>query len=201
VVGQGPARRDRAAGRPALGRAARAPPPGGRDDSHRRAARSVRRTRLAREHGCELPQHGGLAEGEVDLTRPRNISGSVSRLMWLAACRVLAIHSGELRNGCVEVTDGRIARVDDGDPPAGAETIALGGLTLAPGLISCHTHLSVVYPFSATDEDEPPALTAMRALSRARDALEAGVTTIRCLLEIHRIELDLRRAAADGRIE
>jgi imidazolonepropionase-like amidohydrolase len=118
--------------------------------------------------------------------------------MWLTDCRVLDIHSGELRNGSLEVADGRIARVEEGAAPAGAEMIELGGLTLAPGLISSHTHLSVVYPFSATDENESPALTAMRALSRARDALEAGVTTIRCLLEIHRVELFLRRAAADG---
>src|SRR5262245_25284166 len=118
--------------------------------------------------------------------------------MWLADCRVLDIHSGELRNGCVEVAGGRIARVEEGDPPAGAESIQLGGLTVAPGLISCHTHLSVVYPFSATDENEPQALTALRALSRARDALVSGVTTIRSLLEIHRVELFIRRAAADG---
>jgi imidazolonepropionase-like amidohydrolase len=118
--------------------------------------------------------------------------------MWLADCRVLDIHSGELRSGCVEVAGGHIGRVEDGDPPTGAETIELGGKTLAPGLISCHTHLSVVYPFSATDENEPQALTALRALARARDALRAGVTTIRCLLEIHRVELFLRRAAADG---
>jgi imidazolonepropionase-like amidohydrolase len=121
--------------------------------------------------------------------------------MWLADCRVLDIHSGELRHGSLEVVDGRIARVEDGNPPMGVDTIDLGGLTVAPGLISCHTHLSVVYPFSATDENEPPALTALRALARARDALEAGVTTIRCLLEIHRAELFLRRAAADGWIE
>ena len=77
--------------------------------------------------------------------------------MWLADCRVLDIHSGDLRHGCLEVEDGLIARVEEGSPPAGADTIDLGGLTVAPGLISCHTHLSVVYPFSATDENEPAA--------------------------------------------
>jgi imidazolonepropionase-like amidohydrolase len=121
--------------------------------------------------------------------------------MWLANCRVLDIHSGDLRHASLQIADGRISRVEDGNPPTGAEVTDVRGLTVAPGLISCHTHLSVVYPFSATDEDEPAALTALRSLARARDALRAGVTTIRCLLEIHRAELFLRRAAAEGWIK
>jgi imidazolonepropionase-like amidohydrolase len=120
--------------------------------------------------------------------------------MWLTNCRVLDVHTGELVPASVEVAgDGRISRVDAAPP--GAEAHDLGGLTVAPGLISCHTHLSIVYPFSAIDEDEPPALTALRSLARARDALQAGVTTIRCVLEIHRAELFLRRAAAEGWVE
>jgi imidazolonepropionase-like amidohydrolase len=80
----------------------------------------------------------------------------------------------------------------------GAEVYDLGGRYLVPGLISCHTHLSVVYPFQATDESESPGLSALRAASRAHDALLAGITTIRCVHEINRADLILRRSAAEG---
>ena len=79
-----------------------------------------------------------------------------------------------------------------------AECYDLGGRYLLPGLISCHTHLSVIYPFSATDEQEPSGLSVLRAVSRAADALRAGVTTIRCVHEQNRADLLLRQAARDG---
>lgn len=100
----------------------------------------------------------------------------------------------------MEVQGDRITNVRTGaaEPPDGAECYDLGGRYLAPGLISCHTHLSVVYPFDATDESESPALSAMRASARARDALHAGITTIRCVHEMNRVDLFLRQSARDG---
>jgi len=72
------------------------------------------------------------------------------------------------------------------------------GRWLLPGLISCHTHLSVVFPFSDTDEAENPALTAYRSAARATAALRAGITTIRCVHEQNRADLLLRTAARRG---
>lgn len=77
-------------------------------------------------------------------------------------------------------------------------TIDLDGRYLFPGLISCHTHLSVVFPFSLTDPNEDPAITAFRAAERAHDALHAGITTIRCVHEQNQVDLALRRAALAG---
>ena len=77
-------------------------------------------------------------------------------------------------------------------------TIDLDGRYLFPGLISCHTHLSVVFPFSLTDPNEDPAITAFRAAERAHDALHAGITTIRCVHEQNQVDLALRRAAVAG---
>ena len=96
--------------------------------------------------------------------------------------------------------DGTVAQVT-ATAPAGlpdAEVVDVAGRWLLPGLISCHTHLSVVFPFSATDEAENPAVTAYRSATRAGEALRAGVTTIRCVHEQNRADLLLRTAVRRG---
>ena len=119
--------------------------------------------------------------------------------LWLTGGNVVDIQAGTIRRGTnVAVSGGRIIRVTTEEPPAGARRIVLGGRYVLPGLISVHTHLSVVYPFSATDESESPGATALRALSRAQDALRAGVTTIRCVHEQNRADLLIRTAAEEG---
>ena len=78
------------------------------------------------------------------------------------------------------------------------EVVDVAGRWLLPGLISCHTHLSIVFPFSATDEAENPAITAYRSATRASEALRAGITTIRCVHEQNRADLLLRTAVRRG---
>ena len=71
--------------------------------------------------------------------------------MWLTDTRVVDVVKGEVLEGAsVEISEGRIGEIRR-DPGAG-ERMSLGGRYLVPGLISVHTHLSVVYPFSAHDE-------------------------------------------------
>ncbi|MEU5884385.1 amidohydrolase family protein [Spirillospora sp. NPDC047279] len=130
--------------------------------------------------------------------RPAPIDGT----LWLTGGHVVDVLGGTVRRDVnVAVADGRITAITGTAPAPGSRTVDLGGRYLLPGLISVHTHLSVVYPFSATDEDENPGLTAMRALSRAQDALHAGVTTIRCVHEQHRAELLIRTAAEQGWVD
>ena len=117
--------------------------------------------------------------------------------MWLTDARVVDVVTGEIQDGVsVQISDGRIA--DIRKQPGAGERISLDGRYLVPGLISVHTHLSVVYPFSATDESENPGLTVLRAYGRAQDALRAGVTTIRCVHELNRADLLLAEAARAG---
>jgi imidazolonepropionase-like amidohydrolase len=126
--------------------------------------------------------------------------------MWLTNCQLVDVEKGSvLPSAAVEVTGDRIAAIHEPGGPAldvpAADCYDLGGRYLLPGLISCHTHLSVIYPFSATDEQEPSGLSVLRAISRAADALRAGVTTIRCVHEQNRADLLLRQAASDGWVQ
>ena len=117
--------------------------------------------------------------------------------MWLTDARVVDVVTEQIRDGVsVEISAGRIGTIRK--QPGAGERMSLGGRYLVPGLISVHTHLSVVYPFSATDESENPGLTVLRAYGRAQDALRSGITTIRCVHELNRADLLLAEAARAG---
>ncbi|WP_165969232.1 amidohydrolase family protein [Actinomadura sp. KC06] len=130
--------------------------------------------------------------------RPVPLDGT----LWLTGGHVVDVVGGTIRrNVNAAVTGGRIETITAAPPPPDARRVDLGGRYLLPGLISVHTHLSVTYPFSATDEAENPGLTALRALSRAQDALHAGVTTIRCVHEQHRADLLIRTGVEQGWVD
>jgi imidazolonepropionase-like amidohydrolase len=81
-------------------------------------------------------------------------------------------------------TPSRVTRAGkrDGVPiPRDAETIDAEGLTLLPGLIDCHVHLTSLgegLDF-ARELTTPPTFELMRAVRAARKTLEAGFTTVR----------------------
>ena len=117
--------------------------------------------------------------------------------MWLTDVRVVDVVAGEVRDGVsVEISGGRIGAIQK--QPGAGEQMSLEGRYLVPGLISVHTHLSMVYPFSDTDENENPGLTVLRAYGRAQDALRAGITTLRSVHELNRADLLLAEAARAG---
>jgi imidazolonepropionase-like amidohydrolase len=120
--------------------------------------------------------------------------------MWFVNAHVVDVATGERLPGRAVETgpDGTVTQVAAAAPPGlgDAEVTDAGGRWLLPGLISCHTHLSIV--FGEADEDENPALTAYRAATRATEALRAGVTTVRCVHEQNRADLLLRLAVRRG---
>ena len=119
--------------------------------------------------------------------------------MWFSNAHIVDVTSGEIhQNRHFEIVDGIITQIQLDAPPVSAKSTDLNGQFVLPGIISCHTHLSVVFPFSQTDENENPALTAYRSGQRARDALLAGITTIRCVHEQNQADLLLRRAITRG---
>lgn len=86
----------------------------------------------------------------------------------------------------VLVAGGKIVAVGpDVAAPAGAETLALPGTTLLPGLIDLHVHL-FLHPYDEASWNdqvvkEPLALRTARAVAHARATLMAGFTTVRDL--------------------
>ena len=99
----------------------------------------------------------------------------------LRANRMVDVVGGRvLPNAMVVVEGERIVSVG-GRPPADAEVLDLGDVTLLPGLIDLHTHLAFELDASSfqravTDTD---ADAALRATASARRTLLAGFTTVR----------------------
>jgi imidazolonepropionase-like amidohydrolase len=105
-----------------------------------------------------------------------------------------------VRGRAVVVEGGVITRiVDEAALPRGPR-LDLDGGTLLPGLINCHVHLC----FGAEPDpvrpirEEPLAFTAVKAVMRARQTVEAGVTTVRDLGGRDYVELAVRRAVSEG---
>lgn len=93
--------------------------------------------------------------------------------------------SGEtLRDAVVVIEDGRVIRVGARNGlqvPRDAERIDGSGLTLLPGLIDCHVHLTSLgegLDFTR-DLTTPPTFELMRAVRAARRTLDAGFTSVR----------------------
>jgi imidazolonepropionase-like amidohydrolase len=99
----------------------------------------------------------------------------------LRAARWLDVAAGQIRaQAVVVVQDGRITSVG-GEIPAGGRTVDLGDVTLLPGLIDAHTHLTgdLEGDWVTRDVRELPADAALRGARNAKRTLEAGFTTVR----------------------
>ncbi|MGH7402438.1 MAG: amidohydrolase family protein, partial [Candidatus Rokuibacteriota bacterium] len=124
-----------------------------------------------------------------------------SETLVLSGARIIDGTGAEPVRGRSVVVEGGViaAVVDDARAPRG-NGIDLAGHTLLPGLINCHVHLC----FGAEADpvrplrEEPVGLTAIKALLRARQTAEAGVTTVRDLGGREYVEIAVRRAIQEG---
>ena len=127
-----------------------------------------------------------------------------SETVVLSGARIIDGTGAEpVRGRSVVVENGIITGVvEDARAPRG-NGMDLAGHTLLPGLINCHVHLC----FGAEADpvrplrEEPLALTAIKALLRARETARAGVTTVRDLGGREYVEIAARRAIQEGLID
>jgi imidazolonepropionase-like amidohydrolase len=106
-------------------------------------------------------------------------------------------------NAAVVVTDGRIAAVGPvvtTAVPAGADTLDLGDRFVMPGLIDCHSHISIV-PGQGDQLGQlcrGPVPQALQATVNLGVDLAAGTTTMRVMGEEHFLDVDVREAIEAG---
>jgi imidazolonepropionase-like amidohydrolase len=132
---------------------------------------------------------------------------AASQTTVLKAARLFDGHT--MREPGVLVINGdRIVSLNAGDAGSDAQTIDLGGATLMPGLIDCHTHvaarvvpdtylLAMMPPKSAADN---VAEAALYSIHNAQAMLRNGFTTIRDVGGGAGIDLALRNAINNGAI-
>jgi imidazolonepropionase-like amidohydrolase len=123
----------------------------------------------------------------------------------LKAARLFDGTSNELVKPAVVIVEGTRIRAIGGAVPAGAEVIDLGDVTLLPGFIDAHTHLSFesgenFYREYFEGFMRHPAEQALLASTFARRTIEAGVTTVRDVGSSEYIDVSLRNAIAAGYI-
>lgn len=119
------------------------------------------------------------------------------------AARMLDVRAGRLINDATVVIQGdRITQVG-GTPPAGATVIDLGQVTLLPGLIDAHVHLTgEIRPgFELAAVRETDADQAFHGAANARKTLMAGFTTVRNLGAGDFVDVSLMKAIDRGEVE
>jgi imidazolonepropionase-like amidohydrolase len=108
--------------------------------------------------------------------------------------------------GAILVEGERILRVgkeEEFKREANIHVLDCGDLTLLPGLIDCHNHLSLdprLENYLHRMADPIPALT-LRAFESMKIDLRSGVTTSRCLGDKGFLDVECKKARAEGRIE
>lgn len=133
--------------------------------------------------------HGATAAQEVTVVR---------------AARLLDVRSGRLIPNAVMVVEGdRIQSVQPPEIPPGAKVIDLGAMTLLPGLIDMHTHLTGDLDQGSFNRivRESPLDAVLRGAHNARKTLLAGFTTVRDVGARGFADVALMRAVDAGRIE
>ena len=119
------------------------------------------------------------------------------------AARWLDVTSGRIQTPATVVVEGGVIKsVGAPKTPSAAEVIDLGDVTLLPGLIDAHTHLTLDFEGDWVNRPvtELPADAALRGARNAARTLEAGFTTVRDVGAPGFADVSLARAIDAGLI-
>src|SRR4028119_2343925 len=109
-------------------------------------------------------------------------SPAADALVTIRVGKLLDGKGGAIENATVTVQDGKIVSVERGG--TGTPTWDLRHLTLMPGGIDTHVHLTWHFDETgrlADEEKESPARTALYAAENALVTLRSGITTVQSL--------------------
>lgn len=136
------------------------------------------------------------------------LSAQTAQPTVLRAARMVDVRSGRvIAPASIVVSGVTITAVNPASPPAGATTLDLGDVTLLPGFIDMHVHVTIRdatnYRFDLVAETGPEAV--LRSTTSAHKILMAGFTTIRDLAQNHinkdLLAVSLARASDAGWID
>jgi len=121
----------------------------------------------------------------------------------VSAARLVDVATGKVvESPVVVIVDGRITAVGrqgEAAAPAGAEKVDLPGVTLLPGLIDMHTHISSSPLYSGyTYLQFSDSFWSVLSTRHAKDTLNAGFTTIRNVGAENYDDVGLREAIDGG---
>jgi imidazolonepropionase-like amidohydrolase len=131
-------------------------------------------------------------------------SAAAQQVTVVRSARMLDVVKGEMVSPAViVVANGKIQSVGGANLPANARTIDLGDLTLLPGLIDAHTHLTadISGDWVTRSVRELPADAALRGAMNARKTLLAGFTTVRDVGASGFADISLMKAIDAGFVE
>lgn len=121
---------------------------------------------------------------------------------FLKNCRMLDGTTAPAVEDAVVVYDSGTELLEYAGPAAGAPEAAAGdevvdckGYTVMPGLFNVHAHMNLVMPFLPYRVDQYPAgYCALMVYRRAIEAMQCGVTSIRCVADRHFADIAVRNA-------
>ncbi|BCS34844.1 amidohydrolase [Luteitalea sp. TBR-22] len=131
---------------------------------------------------------------------PLRAQSAEAPLTVIKAARMLDVRAGRVVDAPVITVQGGTITAVGGAVPAGARVIDLGDVTLAPGLIDLHTHITMDIEgnWVLRAVTEGTADEALRGARNARATVEAGFTTVRNLGSGNFADIALDRAIRAG---
>ncbi len=113
--------------------------------------------------------------------------------------KILDVINKQVIEGSILVENGIIAAVGADVAADGADVVDMGGKAILPGLFNGHVHL-VEDETANFNPNKSICNVTLDALQYIKDFIESGVTFIRDMGGMEYVEMDLRAAAAQGRI-